>query len=117
MNCFSEDTVTINYNPIPVVDLGPDQSACEGETIQFDAGTDGTNFTWSIGGTVEQDGMMNTFGVMSESEVIVVVANEFQCTTTDTVNATFIETPEVSLPDDFAFCEGAATWCRRLVRS
>ncbi|NNF21157.1 MAG: hypothetical protein HKN67_04390, partial [Saprospiraceae bacterium] len=106
VDCFREDTVQITYNPLPDFDLGEDRSACEGETITIDAGTGGYDYEWYINGTLIQQGAMSTLDILEDAEIIVTAYTEFECTSSDTVNATFIQMPEISLEDDFEFCEG-----------
>ncbi|MDQ3101123.1 MAG: hypothetical protein M3R08_07035, partial [Bacteroidota bacterium] len=44
--CSASDAITVTYLPLPVVDLGPDQILCEGETTVLDA-TAGPGATYS----------------------------------------------------------------------
>lgn len=122
IDCFSSDTVNILYNPVPGIDLGSDVTACEGEVITLDAGTTGFEFIWYQDGAVVQQSMDNTLEVTVEGEFVVEATNEFNCTSQDTVQTTYIETPTIDLEDDITFCAGdevtinsttnvsAATW-------
>lgn len=39
--CTGRDTIDAIFNAVPVVDLGPAQTACEGDTVFLDAGNPG----------------------------------------------------------------------------
>ena len=39
---------------MPIVDLGPDTSICEGEPITLDAGDDGEDYLWNTGDTAQE---------------------------------------------------------------
>ena len=49
--CSGSDTVIVTVNPPVIVDLGPDQDGCTGDTICLDAGTGGVAYTWNTGST------------------------------------------------------------------
>lgn len=93
------DTVSVIFNPIPVVDLGPDTSFCEGETYILDAGFF-DNYIWSTGATTESITIANT-GTYS-----VTVTNTNGCTGSDQVSATFNPLPVVDLGPDVSSAMG-----------
>ncbi len=85
--CSSSDTINISSSPIPIVDLGPDDTICEGQEILYDAGfCVGCSYVWSnlttgqliIGST--QTYTANISGIYS-----VVATNTQLCTRSDTV--------------------------------
>lgn len=49
------DTVSspITVNPIPVVNIGPDQTLCEGDPLTLNAGNPGMTFLWSTGAATQ----------------------------------------------------------------
>ncbi|MBL0096554.1 MAG: hypothetical protein IPP46_08715 [Bacteroidetes bacterium] len=47
--CTGRDTVDAVFNTVPVVDLGPAQTACEGDTVFLDAGNTGATYLWQNG--------------------------------------------------------------------
>jgi hypothetical protein len=49
--CTASDTATVVFNPLPVVDLGPDTSLSSGQSIVLDAGNAGSTYDWSTGAT------------------------------------------------------------------
>ncbi|MDQ3015745.1 MAG: hypothetical protein M3R25_03355, partial [Bacteroidota bacterium] len=46
--CTDIDEVTVVVNPIPIADVGPDQTICEGSTVMLNA-TGGGTYEWSTG--------------------------------------------------------------------
>lgn len=50
-NCIVRDTAIVTVSPIPVVDLGPSDSICQGTIVTLDAGTGWTNVAWMNGAT------------------------------------------------------------------
>jgi hypothetical protein len=51
--CTDIDMITINVNPKPVVNLGPDLEICENYTVTLDAGSTFDNYLWSTGQTTQ----------------------------------------------------------------
>ncbi|MCX7744303.1 MAG: gliding motility-associated C-terminal domain-containing protein [Flavobacteriales bacterium] len=49
--CSSSDEITVNYQPLPVVDLGADQTLCLGSSIQIGDTHPGATYTWNTGAT------------------------------------------------------------------
>ncbi|HPF89856.1 MAG TPA: hypothetical protein PLL57_04300, partial [Flavobacteriales bacterium] len=100
-NCSASDAVDVAYNPVPTVDLGPDVTACEGETVTLDATTSGATYLWSDGSTA------STLDVTSTANASVQVTVN-GCTGTDAVNVTFDPLPVVDLGPDQTVCPGTS---------
>ncbi|MCB0566862.1 MAG: choice-of-anchor I family protein, partial [Phaeodactylibacter sp.] len=47
--CMAMDTVLVSPRPLPVVDLGEDILACEGELVTLDAGSGFASYSWNSG--------------------------------------------------------------------
>ncbi|HMT28529.1 MAG TPA: hypothetical protein PKD91_04545 [Bacteroidia bacterium] len=45
--CTGVDTVSVLFNAIPVINIGPDVSLCTGQTIVLDATTNGGSYVWN----------------------------------------------------------------------
>ncbi len=45
-SCVGRDTITVFVKPFPVIFAGPDQTICEGDTVQITA-SGGTSYLWS----------------------------------------------------------------------
>ncbi|HEX2898504.1 MAG TPA: T9SS type A sorting domain-containing protein, partial [Bacteroidia bacterium] len=51
--CAPRDSITVTQSPNALtVNLGPDLTACEGQTVTFDAGPGYTSYTWQDGSTL-----------------------------------------------------------------
>jgi hypothetical protein len=92
--------VTIVVNPLPEVSLGEDQESCEGGQATFDAGAGFATYLWSNGATAQ------SITVSESGSYWVEVSTAEGCSSRDTVNFTVHQDPEVSLGEDFSFCEG-----------
>ncbi len=82
------DQVTIQVNPLPVVNVGADTTICIGESVTLDAGAGFAGYTWSTGDTTQ------TIQAATSGEYSVVVSNEFGCTGTDALNLVVLQMPE-----------------------
>lgn len=48
--CSDSDSVTVVWQPVPTVDLGPDQVVCPGTSVVLNAEFPGATYLWSPGG-------------------------------------------------------------------
>ncbi|MEL6865217.1 MAG: hypothetical protein AAFP19_12395, partial [Bacteroidota bacterium] len=81
--CTSEDQMTLSFTPAPVVDLGPDTSFCQGNSLFLNAGNPGASYQWSEPGN----------GQLLEVDQI----GTYTLTVTDTNNCTAADTIAVNL--------------------
>ena len=51
--CLTIDSALVTVNVAPSVNLGPDQTLCNGATTTLDAGNAGANYNWSTGATTQ----------------------------------------------------------------
>ncbi|MDA3865156.1 MAG: T9SS type A sorting domain-containing protein, partial [Salinivirgaceae bacterium] len=99
-DCEALDEVEVMFNTNPTVDLGSDQTACEGETVSLDAGAGFETYVWSTGETTQ------TIQVTTPGTYAVTVTNTSDCEGVDEVEVTFNTSPTVDLGSDQAVCEG-----------
>jgi gliding motility-associated-like protein len=94
------DTVTVNFaDSAPLVDLGPDDILCEGNTLILDATNDLATYTW-------QDGSEDpTFEVTAEGTYEVIVVNPCGVAS-DEVFLDLIPAIDLDLPDEAFICDG-----------
>ena len=100
--CVATDSINITFNAVPIVNLGPDLSLCNGNTAIIDAGNPGDTYTWSTGANTE------TITVSTAGQYWVQVANG-TCVGTDTVNVTVGLLANVNLGPDINLCNGSTT--------
>jgi gliding motility-associated-like protein len=95
-NCSTSDQVTISVDDYPVIDLGPDQEYCEGESITLTSQQSGQ---WSTG----ESGI--TITVSQPGNYGIAVVNGV-CTATDAVQVTLLAPPVADLGPDLVYCHG-----------
>lgn len=52
--CTESDTISLNFASIPEVDLGSDTVICHNESLEIDAGNEGSTYLWSTGETTRK---------------------------------------------------------------
>ena len=82
-----------------VVDLGPDQILCTGETADFSVNIPNATYEWNDGST---NGIYST----NITEEVYVIATVDDCVYSDTVNITVANPPVIDLGDDVELCAG-----------
>jgi len=97
--CTFADTRTLSINPLPTVDLGPDQVLCEEEQRTLDVGQAGATYSW-------QDGSEESTFVVSMAGSYAVRASLNGCTAEDSVRFNFNPLPRFELGADTAICAG-----------
>lgn len=99
--CTITDQITITEEPVIPINIGNDQSFCEGSNVLLflNAGNQGESYDWSTGDTT-QIIEVNNFGTYS-----VEVLNDNGCYSRDTVFITENPLPTVDLAD-YEFCGG-----------
>jgi len=98
-NCQPSVSGQITINPNPIVDLGEDITACEGESIVLDAGNESSMTIWGPTGETTSAITVNASGTYQVN-----IENANGCTTTDEVTVTFIDAFEVDNP--ISICTG-----------
>ncbi|HRH71149.1 MAG TPA: hypothetical protein PLB89_16725, partial [Flavobacteriales bacterium] len=99
--CSTTDQIDIAYNPTPVLDLGPDQTLCEGDQAVLDATTPGASYLWQDGSTGP------TFAATTNGAYDATVTVN-GCSDNDVVNIDFTPLPVVDLGPDRTICPGDA---------
>ena len=84
-NCVAIDSVGFHFNPVPPVNIGPQNStSCMGKEIILDATTfDGVEYLWSDSTSSAQ------LTVTETGNYKVIVTNEFGCVAEDDINLLF----------------------------
>ena len=99
--CTASDDVTVTFLPLPVFDIGPDQSICPGAAATFDATTPNASYLWQDGSTGP------TYTLYGEGPVSVTVTVT-GCSDDDSASVIQLPAPIVNLGNDTTLCSGAS---------
>ncbi|HEX5553642.1 MAG TPA: gliding motility-associated C-terminal domain-containing protein, partial [Chitinophagaceae bacterium] len=100
--CSGSDAVNIKFNALPGVDLGPDQTVCQGTDVILDAGDGQSSYIWSTGETTQKIHADKT------NNYTVTVTDANGCSNTDVVGVTINPTPAIDLGPDRVICQGGS---------
>ncbi len=98
--CEDFDTIKVNVQSLPVVDLGKDTSICAGDILTLDAGNPSLAHVWSNSKIIQSIEVGNT----GAYHVRVTDANG--CIGSDTISVTVLPQPTVDLGQDTLICFG-----------
>ena len=98
--CSVSDSIVVNVNPVPVLQLGKDTVLCEGATILLNAASANTTYVWQDGSTA------SSFLVNRPGVYYVVAKNANGCTNVDSINVKYTPMPVVTLGKDTLLCPG-----------
>jgi gliding motility-associated-like protein len=97
--CEVEDEVDVTVHDLPEVDLGPNQSLCEGDEFEIESGVNNADYEWSTDETTE------SIVVDQTGEYSVEVTDQWDCVNSDDVYVAFNVNPVINLPDSVGICE------------
>lgn len=97
--CTKRDSIIIDYKPSPSVDLGANETLCEGDTKTLDASYAGATYLWSNNSTGP------TMVVRTPGNYSVTVDLD-GCIAKDTIGIAYDKKPVFTLGGDLAYCEG-----------
>ncbi|MCB9233170.1 MAG: PKD domain-containing protein [Bacteroidia bacterium] len=100
--CVGSDTVNLGLYTLPVVNLGPDQQACVGDTILLNAGSGLNSYLWNPGNSTNQ-----TLNVLTSGTYSVNVTDLHGCKGSDAITLNFTQ-PQFSLGADTVLCNGSS---------
>ncbi|NDK56472.1 PKD domain-containing protein [Pontibacter fetidus] len=98
--CKKSDEITIVYNPLPIVNLGPDRDICANTTTTLDATQPGMTYKWSTGATSP------TITIATAGEYWVTLTSSKGCSATDIIRINHLPLPIVNLGPDETLCSG-----------
>lgn len=93
--CTGIDSIQVNFNSTPTVDLGNDTTACT--QIELNAGNLGASFLWN-------DGSTNQTLEINSSGTYYVQVTKNACVGSDTINITIVPAHAVNLGDESTEC-------------
>ncbi len=95
----ASDTIVVSEWQLPNVNLGPDTSFCDGDTIMIDGGNY-ASYSWSTTDT-------SRFLSVSSPNIFILTATDTNgCINSDTISVTQLSLPSVSLGPDTNICDG-----------
>ncbi len=100
--CSESDTVRIQLDTIPILNLGSDTTFCAGDTIQLDAGSNMISYQWSSGDTTQ------TVQYDSAGFYTVNIIDSNGCKSNSSKRVFMSQLPTPNLGPDREFCKGSA---------
>ncbi|MEI7596247.1 MAG: gliding motility-associated C-terminal domain-containing protein [Bacteroidota bacterium] len=81
--CSEQQSISVNVNALPVVNLGADVSVCQSSPALIDAQNAGSTYSWNPNGEITQ-----TIQATASGQYSVTVTNTQGCSERDTINVT-----------------------------
>ena len=100
--CMASDAIDITLSSNPTVNIGPDQTLCNGQITNLNAGYGYSSYLWQDGTTSQ------TYSVNTQGSYWVQVTNSSGCKGSDTVHISVIASPLVDIGNDTALCPGSS---------
>jgi len=97
--CISSDTIEVIVKSSPVIDLGPDLSACDGDEIILNASFPGASYQWNTGST-------NSIIYIQSEGLYTVNLLLNGCSYEESIYITYFPIPEINLEDSVEICDG-----------
>jgi len=107
--CSDTDQMTVNVNPLPVVDAGTDQSICAGESATLGGiptGPAGSTYIWDNTASLDDATAANPLATPSATTTYTVTVTDGNgCSNTDQVIITVEPLPNVDAGPDQVICD------------
>lgn len=97
--CNSDDTISVEVVPYPIVNLGNDTLICDGSSITLDAGSNYGSVLWSDNSTNQQLSI-------ATSGLYWVEIDSLGCKSTDSITVQISQGPSPLLNANYEFCNG-----------
>jgi gliding motility-associated-like protein len=98
--CIKNDSLTVVFKPVPIVNLGQDTAICEGKTILLNAANNNSIYQWQDNSTT------STYLVNNVGKYFVTV-NKQGCIAKDTIAITYDLKPKFTLGAQNRLCMGS----------
>lgn len=102
--CVFTDTIRVNYEEIPTIDLGDDRFECADVVINLDA--DISPIEWSVNGEVIVGYEFSFFSNPPEGEIVARFVVSDNCEASDAVIIEKKPLPDIELGPNMSFCDG-----------
>jgi gliding motility-associated-like protein len=100
--CEGNQTVEVIFHPLPEPEITGDDTICEGESSNFDAGSGYADYVWSNGSSLQ-----SISGSISGS-YSVTVTDTNGCEGSDAITLAVMPAPEVEISGETTLCKGEA---------
>ncbi len=108
--CTLSDNMTVNVNPAPATDAGPDQALCIGSSVMIGGsptGPVGSTYAWDNMASLNDPTLANPTATPSITTTYTVTVTDLNfCTNTDDVTITVNPLPVVDAGADQTICDG-----------
>ena len=96
--CTTRDSIVVNFNPSPKVNLGNDTSFCDNSILNLYATSSGATYLW-------QDNSTSATYTVTQTGIYWVDVTVNGCTTRDSISVNYFTPPVVNLGNDTTLCE------------
>lgn len=111
-DCKSRDSVTITVFDYPVVNISPNQTLCDGESVQITA-TGATNYYWTPSAGLDDRAIANPTATPNATTTYTVVGDDGnKCTSSASVDVTVKPLPKIDAGEDTKICFGESVQLR-----
>jgi photosystem II stability/assembly factor-like uncharacterized protein len=105
--CAGTDSIIINTNPLPILNLGNNQAVCTNGNVQLTAPA-GYNYNWQPATGLDNANIANPIATITNNvEYILTITDGVGCTSTDSILITANPLPQISFTSDTSVCENA----------
>ena len=98
-SCMETDTIEVQYDELPVIDLGADTALCQGDSLLLDASFPGAAYRW-------QDNSSAATFLVTVPGAYSVTASVGACQSNEQIAVTFDSIPVFDLGENKEFCQG-----------
>ena len=107
--CKNDTNIAVNLYPIPDINLGPDQSVCEGDDVTLTSTSiQNATYSWFKIGNSSTIGTQNSLTVENSGEFFLIIADTNGCSASDSIEVEFLPKPTIELAngrDTAVLCE------------
>jgi gliding motility-associated-like protein len=103
-NCINRDSVRVRVVSQVTVNAGRDTVICQGDPVQLNASSDGTNLIWNNPGTLNNPTVLNPFATPLATTNYTLTATIGGCRATDVVNVKVVPYPGARAGNDTIIC-------------
>ena len=97
--CTTRGTIQVDYNPLPVFDLGKDTSLCYGDILTINSSSPNASYLW------QDQSTKSTFDICQPGTYWLVKTID-NCSSSDSILVSFIPVPPIDLGEDTFVCIG-----------